>query len=150
MAPALLTAIAAVVIVFLETTTDLHYTTRMRLTIVTVCAFLYSLIHLCLVFTGMDGNKDLTYVVEDVFPLTDGGCVVLGKVQGIIDVGAKIAIFSRYGVSFKPRISAMEINRRTVNTAKDTYVALQLKDVLADDVHKGDTILPFKKPKGAE
>ena len=80
-------------------------------------------------------------VVEDVFAMNSGGCVVVGGVHGGFAVGEKVVIVDRAGKEIKTKIGGIEINRKNVRAAADTPVALYFKDIELNEINKGDVVI---------
>uniref|UniRef100_UPI0040577D32 hypothetical protein n=1 Tax=Acetatifactor sp. TaxID=1872090 RepID=UPI0040577D32 len=81
-----------------------------------------------------------TLVIEDIFKMNSGGCVVVGTVKGTLAVGEKITIQDLYGNTIKTTIDGMEINRKQTKVATNTPVALLFKHIEPDRLQKGDIV----------
>lgn len=78
-----------------------------------------------------------TIIVEDIFKMNSGGCVVTGTVQGGFYVGEKVRITDRMGRTVCTKIYDIEIRKQKAKSAVDTPAALYLKKVHPDSIQKG-------------
>ena len=86
-------------------------------------------------------DRNAIMVIEAIFPMQTGGCVVAGVVQGGFMTHDKIEVItSTYG-TIKSRIHSMEIKGRKVNIAKDCKVAIYLKDIEPSKLHIQDKVV---------
>lgn len=79
-------------------------------------------------------------IVEDVFKMKAGGCVVVGSVQGVLAAGQKVMVHDREDRSIQTKICGIEINRKKTKVAANTPAALYFKEIAHDKIHKGDII----------
>ena len=79
-------------------------------------------------------------VIEDIFKMNPKGCVVVGNVQGSIMIKTKITIHCQNGNIIKTKIYDMEIKQRKTKVATNTPVAIYLKHVEPEVLHKGDIL----------
>ena len=87
----------------------------------------------------MDGRPG-TLVVEDVFRMKSGGCVVVGRVQGGLASGQRVVVSNAAGTVMETKIYGIEINGRKAKAAVDYPAALYLKETDPSDIHKGDRV----------
>ena len=78
-----------------------------------------------------------TIIVEDIFKMNSGGCIVTGTVQGGFYVGEKVRITDRMGRTVCTKIYDIEIRKQKAKSAIDTPAALYLKKVHLDSIQKG-------------
>ncbi len=90
--------------------------------------------------TGKMDGKPGALIVEDVFGMKSGGCVVVGRVQGALAAGQRVVVAAKDGTETETKIYAIEINRRRAKAAVDTPAALYLKEVEPSGIHKGDRV----------
>lgn len=91
--------------------------------------------------TGKMNDQAGMMVVEDVFAMNSGGCVVVGGVHGVLWSGERVVIVDRAGKEIKTKIGGIEINRKNVRAAADTPVALYFKDIELNEINKGDVVI---------
>ena len=103
------------------------------LTVVCLLAVYWSL-------TGKMTVRSGKMIVEDIFKMKTGGCVVTGTIQGGFYAGERVRISGRTGEMIRTKIYAIEIRHQKVKSAIDTPAALYLKKVDPEDIRKGSVI----------
>ena len=86
-------------------------------------------------------ERNAVMIIEDVFSMNSGGCVVVGVVQGGFMIHDKVEVMTSNGETIKSKIYSMEIQNRKVNIAKDCKVAIYLKDIEPSKLHTQDKVV---------
>lgn len=81
-----------------------------------------------------------TLIIEDIFKMTSGGCVVVGYVNGAMMKGEKVSLKDIHGNSIKAKIYDIEIYQQKSRIARNTYAALYLKKVEPQNIRIGEVI----------
>ena len=92
-------------------------------------------------FIGKMNDRTGMMIVEDIFTMNSGGCVVAGGVQGVLWSGERVVIVDRAGKEIRTKIGSIEINRKSVRVATDTPAALYFKDIESNEINKGDVVI---------
>lgn len=86
-------------------------------------------------------DRNAVMIIEDIFSMNSGGCVVVGMVQGGFMIHDKVEVMTSNGETIKSKIYSMEIQNRKVNIAKDCKVAIYLKDIEPSKLHTQDKVV---------
>ena len=89
---------------------------------------------------GKMNDRAGVMVIEDIFDMRSGGCVVVGQVRGAFYVSEKVMIHSRDGTKIKTKIRDIEIHSQKARTAVNTPAALYFPDVEPYRIHQGDAV----------
>jgi elongation factor Tu len=81
-------------------------------------------------------------IIEDIFNIRNLGLVVTGKIEtGTLKVGDQVTIKAQAGEK-RATVSGIEMFRKTMEQAgPGDNVGLLLKDILRNDIQKGNEIL---------
>lgn len=81
---------------------------------------------------------DFSLIVEDVFTITGRGTVVVGKVNGTLQVGDNVTILDNGRIIKETRITGIEMFRKQVQVARTgDNVGILLRGVNRNEIHKG-------------
>ena len=86
-------------------------------------------------------DRNAIMVIEDIFQMQSGGCVVVGMVQGGFMVHDKEEVTSTYHDNIKSKIDSMEIQGKKTKIAKNCKVAIYLKNIEPSQIHIQDKVI---------
>ena len=86
-------------------------------------------------------DRNAIMVIEDIFQMQSGGCVVVGMVQGGFMVHDKVEVTSTYHDNIKSKIDSMEIQGKKTKIAKNCKVAIYLKNIEPSQIHIQDKVI---------
>ena len=134
-------AVLTVVFFRLEYSLDTSGQKKYHLTVgagMLTVVFLYACVS-C--FRGKFDRDGYRFVVEDIFAMKSGGCVVVGLVAGSMEVGDRVEVHAQSGNVIRTKIRGIEIRGQAVPGAADTAAAVWLKNVEAEELKPGDVIV---------
>ncbi len=91
-------------------------------------------------FMGKMNSQKGSLIIEDIFTMNSGGCVVTGTVQGAFSVGEKVAVTEQNTVISEAKIHGIEIHSRAAKAAVNTPAALYLKEIEPNKLHRNAVV----------